>query len=59
MIAVLDGQALVGEVDHKAGDELEYGEGTTEPAQAVSVETHLSLSERISCIQGLYGVSVG
>ena len=27
----LDGQALVGEVDHKAGDELEHGEGIMNP----------------------------
>ena len=31
---------MVGEVDHKAGDELEHGEGTTELALAVSVETY-------------------
>ena len=40
LIAVVNGQALVGEVDHKVGDELEYGEGTTELALAVSAVTH-------------------
>ena len=46
LIAVLDGQALVGEVDHKAGDELDHGEGTAELALAVSVKTHWSRSEK-------------
>ena len=33
LIALLDGQEVVGEVDHKVGDELVYGEGTTKLAQ--------------------------
>ena len=39
LIAVVDGQALVGEVDHKAGEELEHGEGTTELALTVQAKT--------------------
>ena len=50
LIDVVDSQVLVGEVDHKAGDEFEHGEGTTELALAVSVEIHNSRSERISSI---------
>ncbi len=58
-MTIVDGEALVEEVDHKAGDEPEHGEETTEPTLAASVETHLSHSERISVLQRVYGVSVG
>ena len=49
-MAVVDGQEVVGEVEYKAGDELEHGEGATKFALAVSVRNQQSRSQRISVI---------